>query len=54
MSDQKATKKEAQYGPGNGTVRCYLCLHFEKPNACTKVEGRIKPDDACKYWERAR
>jgi len=50
---EKFTKAEVGYGPGNGTVRCYLCIHYSN-RTCDIVEGRIKPDDACRKFERAR
>lgn len=51
---EKHTKEEVDYGKGMGTIRCYLCEHFEPPDACELVEGRIRPEDWCKLFERDR
>jgi hypothetical protein len=51
----KASKKEAQYGPGGrdhcGVCRFFLVLHPQhRVGACTKVRGPISPTDWCKYF----
>jgi len=54
----KATKAEAQYGPGSGRERCAICRYFlelspqRAVGACSKVRGPIRPQDWCKYWAR--
>lgn len=46
----KATKAEADYGPGKKSEHCRICEHWRQ-GACTKVQGQIDPDAWCKYWK---
>jgi hypothetical protein len=32
--------------------RCELCRHFQKPQGCAIVSGRIAPGGWCKRFER--
>jgi 8-oxo-dGTP pyrophosphatase MutT (NUDIX family) len=50
--DAKLEKVEVDYSEGKGEDRCKHCNHFEKPNACEIVEGRIDPEYWCKRFER--
>jgi hypothetical protein len=52
----KATKAEAQYGPG-GKDHCGICRYFlelspqRTVGACSKVRGPIRPQDWCRYYQ---
>jgi hypothetical protein len=52
----KATKQEAQYGPGTGRAHCAICRYYMVVTAqlelgrCTRVKGGIRPEDWCKYF----
>ena len=47
----KATKQESDYSLStNSKERCGNCEHFQG-NACSRVEGVIKPQYWCKFWE---
>lgn len=52
----KATKAEAQYGPG-GRDHCGICRYYLELNpqaavgACSKVRGPIWPDWWCRYYQ---
>jgi 8-oxo-dGTP pyrophosphatase MutT (NUDIX family) len=36
--------------PAKGTDHCADCTHFEAPDACELVEGRVQPRDWCKMF----
>lgn len=52
----KATKAEAQYGPG-GRDHCGICRFYLEltpqaaVGACSKVRGPIRPADWCRYYQ---
>lgn len=49
----KITKTEAEYGKSREPEkhRCGICTMFLRPDACSLVEGEIKPAYGCKYFE---
>ena len=51
-SENKSTKKEANYHEPVLYEPCRTCSMFVKPNECTAVEGRISPAGHCDYYER--
>jgi hypothetical protein len=52
----KASKREAQYGPGTGRQHCGICRYYLvlrpqlKVGACSKVRGPIRPQDWCRFF----
>jgi hypothetical protein len=34
----------------NGGRRCALCAHFQQPNSCQLISGRISPDGWCRVF----
>ena len=52
----KATKAQAHYRDRpNGPDECVRCTMFQRPNACSAVEGEISPAGWCEYFKaRAR
>lgn len=51
---QKVSKAEAAYGEGMPGSKCSLCAHFQAPDACEIVEGRIGPGMWCTYFRKAQ
>jgi len=53
-AQQKISKELAQYQDSpKDDHKCAECTFFEKPNACTAVEGDISPDGWCQLWNKA-
>lgn len=50
--EQKVSKQEANYGPGKPSAHCGICEHFEAPDACEIVHGKIAPHMWCEYFEK--
>jgi hypothetical protein len=50
----KISKQKAGYKAGLPQAHCGICAHFEKPDACKIVAGRIDPQKWCKYFERKK
>jgi len=51
---EKATKREAQYTPdGTRTEHCGICTHFTAPNGCNRIEGPVRSQGWCKYFNAA-
>ena len=50
--DFKVSKAEANYRPGSDDTRCSLCTMFLPPDGCTSVEGGIRAEDLCDFFER--
>lgn len=46
----KEAKQTAQYGPGHANAHCSICKHFEKPDACEIVAGKISPSAWCVHF----
>jgi hypothetical protein len=50
---EKFTKAEVDFeSPAGGKDQCRDCVHFEAPNRCEIVEGRIDPEDWCSRFRR--
>jgi hypothetical protein len=46
------SKKEARYqSRPHGRERCAGCIHFQAPNGCEIVEGKISPRGWCTHFE---
>lgn len=47
------SKKDADYRAQDGTHarRCETCSMYRQPGRCTLVEGKIRPQDICDYYE---
>lgn len=48
----KVTKASVDYSKGMATSRCGICEHFQKPDSCTKVAGRIDPQYWCRLFKK--
>ena len=46
------TKTKAEYVDQAAKAWCYQCTMFRIPNACTLVQGEIKPHGHCKFWRK--
>jgi hypothetical protein len=47
----RQSKKEARYqSRPKGRERCAGCVHFQGPNGCEIVEGRISPRGWCRNF----
>jgi hypothetical protein len=48
LAQQKADPKMVQYQEKpKGDLECDKCLHFESPNSCKLVAGKINPKGWC-------
>ncbi len=48
---QKAPQQAMKYqDKPNGTQECDNCQHFQPPNACAIVDGKISPKGWCIAW----
>jgi hypothetical protein len=50
----KATKAKAHYRLGHGGRQCGKCDMFRPPASCTAVEGKIRTQDTCDFFEKKR
>lgn len=50
-AQQKVAQSAAQYqdSPKNGQ-QCSTCAHFQPPNSCQLVEGKISPNGWCALY----
>lgn len=48
----RVSKEYADYGTGAPGHHCGICRHFEAPDACKIVVGKIRPQDGCRYFEK--
>lgn len=49
---QKISLQTSGYmGPEAGPFECQHCTHFEGPNACAIVQGKIDPAGCCNLFE---
>ena len=48
----KDAKAEVDYSLGKGSDRCDNCRHFEPPDACELVRGKIEAKGWCKLFSR--
>lgn len=46
----KASKFEANYRDGKGDKRCENCTMFRPPSGCTAVQGTIREDMLCDFF----
>ena len=47
----KIAKANAGYEDrAKGKAHCAACVHFQKPQSCTVVEGIISPHGVCRYF----
>lgn len=47
-------KNDANYrsqGDGTHARRCETCSMYRAPGRCTLVDGKIRPQDICDYYE---
>ena len=51
---QTISKADADYRKGTDTEQCSQCSMFRSPSSCTLVEGEIKPDGVCDYFDRKK
>lgn len=50
---KRYSKDEVDFeSPAKGKDRCRDCRHFEPPEACEIVYGRIQPGDWCDQFKR--
>jgi hypothetical protein len=49
---QKDSKEHANYREGNKNKCCGECEYFDGKDGCSKVTGRIEPEDLCDWFER--
>jgi len=49
----KMTKVQASYKKSDAPKAhsCGICEYFDKPDACKLVEGEIRPEYGCKFFE---
>lgn len=50
----KSTKSEANYRLGTKKEKCAICTMFRSPDSCTAVQGSIRPQDTCDYFESSK
>jgi hypothetical protein len=51
----KHTKSAVNYTRvGSEREHCGICVHFQKPNRCSLVEGEIVAGGWCKLWEKEK
>lgn len=50
----KASKAEADYRGGYDETVCRNCTMYRPPGECTAVQGYIKPEAVCDYFERKK
>lgn len=50
----KQPKSSVNYRKGSDYDRCQLCRFFKLPSSCTRVAGRIVPQDICDLYEKVR
>ncbi len=49
----KHSKAEVAYEhPAMGSERCGVCIHFDSPNGCKIVEGKVQSGDWCRLFKR--
>lgn len=48
----KRTKASVHYSKGYKPAHCGICRHFERPDACRLVEGKIDPTFWCRLFEK--
>lgn len=48
--DSKVSKESVDYSLGKKESHCGICAHFEEPNSCEIVEGKIDPAFWCKRF----
>jgi hypothetical protein len=46
----KRDKQSVDYSKGKPNAHCEICTHFEKPQSCELVEGKIDPAMWCKLF----
>ncbi len=51
----KVSKTAVAYEhPAAKAQHCGICEHWEPPRSCEVVSGRIRPEDWCKRFRRAK
>lgn len=48
----KITKDAADYGGGMKNAHCAICRHFEAPDRCERVMGRVSPRAWCRLFAK--
>ena len=51
---ERATKRDAAYRHGSITRRCGICTFMLMDGTCQIVQGKVKPNDVCDLFVRAR
>jgi hypothetical protein len=49
--ENKPSKDEANYRAAEGANRCANCMHFTAPNQCAMIQGPVRGDMLCDYFE---
>ena len=49
--EDKPTKDDADYRPGEGERRCGGCTMFQAPSHCTAIQDPVRADMLCDYFE---
>lgn len=49
---EKLEKRTVHYGPGMPNAECRICVHWEPPESCEIVKGRIEPHDWCTRFKK--
>lgn len=52
MGRVKIAKDAADYGPGMAKAHCGICRHFQAPDGCERVVGRINPKAWCRLFSK--
>jgi hypothetical protein len=47
---KRVTKDAADYGRGMKSAHCAICKHFEAPDRCEIVIGKISPKGWCHFF----
>lgn len=47
----KVPKSEVNYRPAEAMQSCAGCANFIKPSGCSKVDGRIEPNQLCDLFQ---
>ena len=48
----RVSQDYADYGRGVKAHHCGICRHFEKPDGCAIVAGKISPDGGCRFFQK--
>jgi hypothetical protein len=49
---KRVTKDAADYGRGMKSAHCAICKHFEAPDRCEIVIGKISPSGWCHFFAK--